>query len=248
MLLVKLLRRDLRHSGRSLGVRRRCRCSSLTNNIGSAPNRLFRSLPPSTTTLSTADGQSQAAGATITPDGAANTISGEAAVPGKATPPTPVNTKPTTSSLSDHVTDCAVTPLRTTDPANTPAPGGCGDHQGTPASVAPGGALQVSPEVPGSGNRAGTSASDRSGSMATTPTTSASSLGPTGVPSAGVSARGQAIRADQRAYAVRPQPAHALPEAEHQAILEVAHSPEFASKPPNQIMPPLADREIYQAP
>lgn len=52
---------------------------------------------------------------------------------------------------------------------------------------------------------------------------------------------------DGRKTAPRPAPANKLSEAERQRILEVANSPEFASQPPSQIVPTLADREEYLA-
>jgi putative transposase len=42
-------------------------------------------------------------------------------------------------------------------------------------------------------------------------------------------------------------PAHKLTEAERQAVLEVANSPEFRDKSPRQIVPTLADRGEYIA-
>lgn len=50
---------------------------------------------------------------------------------------------------------------------------------------------------------------------------------------------------DGRKDASRPAPANKLSEAERQRILEVANSPEFASQPPSQIVPTLADRGEY---
>ncbi|RQS54968.1 IS3 family transposase [Burkholderia sp. Bp8963] len=58
---------------------------------------------------------------------------------------------------------------------------------------------------------------------------------------------GEAVRADGRATARRPEPGNKLSEAERQQILEVANSAEFASLPPSQIVPSLADRGIYLA-
>ena len=58
---------------------------------------------------------------------------------------------------------------------------------------------------------------------------------------------GDAVRADGRTTTVRPQPPHKLSEAERQKILEVANSAEFASLPPSQIVPSLADRGVYLA-
>ena len=59
--------------------------------------------------------------------------------------------------------------------------------------------------------------------------------------------RGEAgeIRADARPDAVRPKPANALSDEEHARIHEVLCCPEFASLPPSQIVPILADRNEY---
>ncbi|EDT37906.1 hypothetical protein BamMEX5DRAFT_6320 [Burkholderia ambifaria MEX-5] len=58
---------------------------------------------------------------------------------------------------------------------------------------------------------------------------------------------GEAVRADGRTMAERPAPCNRLSEAERQQILEVANSAEFASLPPSQIVPSLADRGVYLA-
>lgn len=55
------------------------------------------------------------------------------------------------------------------------------------------------------------------------------------------------IRADGRPEAVRPAPAHALSEQERAAILEVANLPQYATLPPAQIVPRLADEGRYLA-
>lgn len=52
---------------------------------------------------------------------------------------------------------------------------------------------------------------------------------------------------DRRPDAQRPEPQNKLTEEERQAILTVCNSPEFASKPPGQIVPTLADRGEYIA-
>ena len=52
---------------------------------------------------------------------------------------------------------------------------------------------------------------------------------------------------DQRPVAVRPTPRHKLSEEEKQEIIETVNQPEFASKPPSQIVPILADRGQYIA-
>jgi hypothetical protein len=55
------------------------------------------------------------------------------------------------------------------------------------------------------------------------------------------------VRADRRPEAVRPQPAHALSEAERARIVALANEPRFASTPPARIVPALADEGIYVA-
>lgn len=55
------------------------------------------------------------------------------------------------------------------------------------------------------------------------------------------------VRADARPHAVRPRPANALTEAEREQIAAVACEAEFASLPPSQIVPRLADRGQYLA-
>lgn len=54
-------------------------------------------------------------------------------------------------------------------------------------------------------------------------------------------------RPDQRPTAPRPRPANALTEAEQDQIVALCNSPEFASLPPGQIVPKLADRGEYIA-
>ena len=58
---------------------------------------------------------------------------------------------------------------------------------------------------------------------------------------------GDAVCADGRTTTERPPPSNRLSEAERQQILEVANSAEFASLPPSQIVPSLADRGVYLA-
>jgi transposase InsO family protein len=60
-------------------------------------------------------------------------------------------------------------------------------------------------------------------------------------------ADGGTIKADGRITAQRETPAHALSTEERQQILSVANSAEFASLPPSQIVPTLADRGVYLA-
>lgn len=50
------------------------------------------------------------------------------------------------------------------------------------------------------------------------------------------------IQEDGRPFAERPEPANRLSEAERQLILKTCNLPEFASQPPSQIVPRLADR------
>lgn len=56
-----------------------------------------------------------------------------------------------------------------------------------------------------------------------------------------------AIAADGRTTVAKPAPGHKLSEEEKQALLAVANSAEFASLPPSQIVPALADRGVYLA-
>lgn len=60
-------------------------------------------------------------------------------------------------------------------------------------------------------------------------------------------AAGPEIRADGRLEAKRAAPAHKLSAEERARVLEVANSEEFASLPPSQIVPTLADRGVYVA-
>lgn len=59
--------------------------------------------------------------------------------------------------------------------------------------------------------------------------------------------RDDAIAADGRPDADRPSPAHKLSADERAAILAVCHEPRFASLPPSQIVPRLADEGRYLA-
>jgi len=56
-----------------------------------------------------------------------------------------------------------------------------------------------------------------------------------------------AVSADSRTTSVRPEPANRLSESERGKILAVANSEEFASLPPSQIVPALADRGVFIA-
>lgn len=56
------------------------------------------------------------------------------------------------------------------------------------------------------------------------------------------------VKADGRQAAAQGRTsANRLSEAERQHLLEVANRPEFASKPPSQIVPTLADQGEYLA-
>lgn len=55
------------------------------------------------------------------------------------------------------------------------------------------------------------------------------------------------LQADKRPTAIRPAPSNKLSEAERQAILAVCNQPEYASLPPSQIVPRLADIGVYIA-
>ena len=52
---------------------------------------------------------------------------------------------------------------------------------------------------------------------------------------------------DGRPTAIRPEPAHKLSEAEREEILEMVNQPAYASLPPTQIVPRLADQGVYLA-
>jgi transposase len=55
------------------------------------------------------------------------------------------------------------------------------------------------------------------------------------------------VSADSRTTNERPEPANKLSEDEREQILVVANSEEFASLPPSQIVPALADRGVFIA-
>jgi putative transposase len=55
------------------------------------------------------------------------------------------------------------------------------------------------------------------------------------------------VREDQRPLADRPEPAHKLSPEERQQVLEICNQPEYASLPPSQIVPKLADQGTYLA-
>ena len=56
-----------------------------------------------------------------------------------------------------------------------------------------------------------------------------------------------AVMADSRTTSTRPTPANKLSDEERAQILAVANSEKFASLPPSQIVPTLADRGIFVA-
>lgn len=58
---------------------------------------------------------------------------------------------------------------------------------------------------------------------------------------------GGGVAADRRPAAARPKPGNALAEAERQQVLATLHQPRFASLPPGQIVPVLADEGRYLA-
>ena len=55
------------------------------------------------------------------------------------------------------------------------------------------------------------------------------------------------VQPDRRPTAARPQPSHALSEAERARIVAVANEPRFADVPPARIVPALADEGRYLA-
>lgn len=56
-----------------------------------------------------------------------------------------------------------------------------------------------------------------------------------------------AVAADSRTTSTRPTPSNKLSDGERKQILTIANSEEFASLPPSQIVPTLADRGVYLA-
>ena len=58
---------------------------------------------------------------------------------------------------------------------------------------------------------------------------------------------GDRAKADARTTCVRPEPVNKLSELGRQQVLNVCNSPEYASLPPSQIVPRLADKGIYIA-
>ena len=59
--------------------------------------------------------------------------------------------------------------------------------------------------------------------------------------------RGGGLKADGRPDAERPAPANKLSDEERQSVLKICHQPEYASLPPGQIVPRLADQGRYIA-
>lgn len=55
------------------------------------------------------------------------------------------------------------------------------------------------------------------------------------------------VREDQRPHAQHPSPANKLSAEEYQQVLTICNQPEYASLPPSQIVPKLADQGIYIA-
>lgn len=55
------------------------------------------------------------------------------------------------------------------------------------------------------------------------------------------------VRADQRPGAIRPEPKNKLNDEEIEAILATCNQQEYASLPPSQIVPKLADKGVYIA-
>lgn len=58
---------------------------------------------------------------------------------------------------------------------------------------------------------------------------------------------GEDVQEDQRSKAVRPEPKNKLSDDEVKAVLAVCNEPEYASLPPSQIVPKLADKGVYMA-
>ena len=58
---------------------------------------------------------------------------------------------------------------------------------------------------------------------------------------------GEGVKVDGRPEAVRPEPANKLSPEERQQILVTCNQAAYRSLPPSQIVPALADQEIYIA-
>lgn len=59
--------------------------------------------------------------------------------------------------------------------------------------------------------------------------------------------QGEGVKADGRPDAKRPAPANRLTPEERKEVLDICHKPEYASLPPSQIVPRLADQGEYIA-
>tara|TARA_R110002094_G_scaffold182923_1_gene160527 strand:+ start:505 stop:954 length:450 start_codon:yes stop_codon:yes gene_type:complete len=59
--------------------------------------------------------------------------------------------------------------------------------------------------------------------------------------------QGNELKVDSRPTAIRPEPANKLSDVERQALLDLSNQAEYASLPPGQIVPRLADQGIYLA-
>jgi putative transposase len=59
--------------------------------------------------------------------------------------------------------------------------------------------------------------------------------------------KGGVIGEDKRAGALRPEPANKLSEQEQANIVAICNQPEYADRPPSQIVPRLADKGVYLA-
>jgi len=59
--------------------------------------------------------------------------------------------------------------------------------------------------------------------------------------------KGGSVARDSRPDAIRPKPSNQLTQEEKQQVLEVCHRKEYASLPPGQIVPQLADKGGYIA-
>ena len=55
------------------------------------------------------------------------------------------------------------------------------------------------------------------------------------------------VKRDGRPMAERPKPANSLSEDEKQLVLDIVNLPEYASQPPSEIVPDLADKGVYIA-
>src|SRR5690606_26186180 len=55
------------------------------------------------------------------------------------------------------------------------------------------------------------------------------------------------VQQDRRPTAMRPAPNNQLTSQERQQVLDVCNQPEYASLPPSQIVPKLADQGLYLA-